>query len=45
MSQVEGQVKTAMQAALDHLKQELKALRTGRANSSMLDKVSVEHLY
>ncbi len=42
MSDVEKQVKTAMQVALDHLKQELKALRTGRANSSMLDKVMVE---
>lgn len=42
MSNIESQVKTAMQAALDHLKQELKALRTGRANSSMLDKVTVE---
>ncbi len=42
MSNVEAQVKSAMQAALDHLKQELKALRTGRANSSILDKVHVE---
>lgn len=42
MSDVEKQVKTAMQVALDHLKQELKALRTGRANSAMLDKVMVE---
>lgn len=42
MSDVEKQVKTAMQASLDHLKQELKALRTGRANSAMLDKVMVE---
>lgn len=42
MSNIETQVKTAMQAALDHLKQELKALRTGRANSAMLDKVTVE---
>lgn len=39
---VESEVKAAMQAALDHLKQELKALRTGRANSAMLDKVQVE---
>ncbi len=31
-----------MQAALDHLKQELKALRTGRANASILDKIHVE---
>ena len=42
MSNVENQVKTAMQAGLDHLKQELKSLRTGRANSSMLDNVHVE---
>jgi ribosome recycling factor len=42
MSQIESQVKVAMQVALDHLKQELKALRTGRANASMLDKVVVE---
>ncbi len=39
---IENQVKTTMQASLDHLKQELKALRTGRANSAMLDKVSAE---
>lgn len=38
----ESQVKAAMQAVIDHLKQELKALRTGRANSSVLDRVMVE---
>ncbi len=42
MSDVEKQVKAAMQAALDHLKQDLKSLRTGRANSAILDKVMVE---
>ncbi len=42
MSNVEAQVKSAMQAAIDHLKSELKALRTGRANSSILDKIHVE---
>ena len=42
MSQVESQVKAAMQAAIDHLKQELKSLRTGRANSAMLDNVQAE---
>jgi ribosome recycling factor len=42
MSNVESQVKSAMQATLDHLKQELKSLRTGRANSAILDKVHVE---
>ncbi len=41
-SDIEKQVKAAMQAALDHLKLDLKALRTGRANSAMLDKVMVE---
>jgi ribosome recycling factor len=39
---IEKQVKDAMQAAFEHLKQELKALRTGRANSAVLDKVMVE---
>lgn len=39
---IENQVKATMQASLDHLKQELKALRTGRANSAMLDKVTAE---
>lgn len=39
---VESEVKAAMQAALDHLKSELKTLRTGRANASILDKVQVE---
>jgi ribosome recycling factor len=39
---VEAQVKSAMQAALDHLKLELKALRTGRANAAILDRVMVE---
>ena len=42
MSSVDIQVKAAMQAVLDHLKSELKTLRSGRANSSMLDKVQVE---
>jgi ribosome recycling factor len=42
MSQIESQVKQSMQASLDHLKQELKALRTGRANAAILDKVVVE---
>ena len=42
MSAVENQVKAAMQASIDHLKQELKALRSGRANSAMLDRVMVE---
>jgi len=42
MSSVDNQVKAAMQAVVDHLKGELKSLRTGRANSAMLDKVQVE---
>src|SRR5262245_5272201 len=42
MSHMDKEVKTAMQGALDHLKSELKTLRTGRANASILDKVHVE---
>jgi len=42
MSGMENQVKAAMQAALEHLKAELKTLRTGRANAAMLDRVQVE---
>jgi ribosome recycling factor len=38
----ENQVKAAMQAVIDHLKLELKSLRSGRANSSVLDRVMVE---
>jgi ribosome recycling factor len=39
---IEAQVKSAMQAALDHLKLELKTLRTGRANAAILDRVMIE---
>ncbi len=42
MSNTEAQVKAAMQAVVDHLKGELKTLRTGRANAAILDKVHVE---
>lgn len=42
MSGVEQQCKAAMQGALDHLKQELKSLRSGRANPAVLDRVMVE---
>ena len=42
MSNVDSQVKAAMQAAVDHLKSELKTLRTGRANAAILDKVHVD---
>lgn len=42
MNGVENQVQAAMQAAIEHLKEELKTLRTGRANSGILDRVQVE---
>jgi ribosome recycling factor len=42
MHQLDAQIKAAMQAVLDHLKTELKTVRTGRASSSMLDKVQIE---
>ena len=42
MSSVTEQTKTKMQAALDHFKNDLKNLRTNRANPGMLDGVSVE---
>ncbi len=42
MSEIDNQVKAAMQAVLDHLKTDLKGLRTGRANVSILDKVHVD---
>lgn len=38
----ENNIKTAMQAAVDHVKNELKSLRTGRANPAILDGVKVE---
>jgi ribosome recycling factor len=41
MSDVE-QAKAKMTAAIEHLKNELKNIRTGRANPSMLDGVQVE---
>jgi len=37
-----AQTKAKMMAAIDHLKEDLKAIRTGRANPSMLDGVMVE---
>lgn len=37
-----AQTKTKMQAAIEHLKSELKSIRTGRANPGMLDNVMVE---
>lgn len=36
------QAESKMKAAVDHLKQELKALRTGKANPAMLDNLQVE---
>jgi ribosome recycling factor len=38
----ENNIKNAMQAAIDHVKTELKNLRTGRANPAVLDGVRVE---
>ena len=38
----EAQVKTKMQQTLDHFKQELKNLRTNRANPGVVEGVSVE---
>lgn len=37
-----AQAKTKMGAAIEHLKNELKSIRTGRANPAMLDHVMVE---
>jgi ribosome recycling factor len=39
---LENQVKAKMQAALDHFKQELKNLRSNRANPGVVEGVSVE---
>ena len=39
---LEQEVKKGMQSALDHLKQELKGLRTSRANPAILDHVQIE---
>jgi len=36
------EAKTKMKAAIEHLKSDLKSIRTGRANASMLDSVHVE---
>lgn len=42
MSQIIDQTKAKMQTAIDHLKEELKAIRTGRANPSMVEGVLIE---
>jgi ribosome recycling factor len=39
---ISDQTKSKMTDALEHLKQELKSIRTGRANPAMLDHVSVD---
>jgi ribosome recycling factor len=39
---LENEVKAAMEAAIDHLRKELKGIRTGRANPALLDSVTVE---
>jgi ribosome recycling factor len=39
---VEKETKSAMQAAIEHFKQDLKTLRTGRANPAILDHVKVD---
>lgn len=39
---ITDQTKAKMVAAIEHLKNELKNIRTGRANASMLDSISVE---
>lgn len=42
MSNIVDQTKAKMAHAIEHLKEELKAIRTGRANPAMLDHVTVE---
>jgi ribosome recycling factor len=39
---MEKEVKNTMGLAIDHLKQELKSIRTGRANPGILDSITVE---
>ncbi len=39
---IEKETKAAMQAAIEHFKQDLKTLRTGRANPAILDHVRVD---
>ena len=39
---LEGEISSVMEAALQHLREELKGIRTGRANPAILDQVSVE---
>lgn len=42
MSNLQDQTKSKMNQAIEHLKQELKNIRTGRANPAILDSVTVE---
>ena len=42
MADIIEQTKAKMLAALEHLKNELKSIRTGRANPAMLDHIMVE---
>ena len=39
---LDSDINEAMEAAIQHLKQELKSIRTGRANPAILDNVMVE---
>lgn len=42
MGNLVDETKVKMAAAIEHLKEELKAIRTGRANTAMVDNVMVE---
>ena len=42
MGNIADDAKAKMQAAIEHLKNDLKAIRTGRANTGMLDGIIVE---
>lgn len=42
MSNMESEIQNNMKSAIEHLKQELKGLRTGRANPAFLETVQVE---
>lgn len=42
MSTIEKETENKMKQTIEHLNQELKSIRTGRANASMLDAVRVE---
>lgn len=38
-----AEIKNRMQAAVDHLQEELQSVRTGRANTALVENVSVKH--